>query len=464
MKYEEFLETKKRQAIKVGFDFPREKINEKLFEFQKDAVQWAVRKGKCALFEDCGMGKTPQQLEWARIVSEHEGRPVLILAPLAVSEQTKREGLKFGINVTVCRTQADVMPGVNITNYEMMEHFDAAEFCGVVLDESSILKHHDSKTRALITDSFQRTPYKLACTATPAPNDHMELCNHAEFLNVMTRTEMLSTFFVHDGGDTAKWRLKGHAELDFWRWMSTWALTITAPSDIGYPDDGFKLPELRMHQITVESEAGETADGQLMLIPRIARTLNDRRKARRDSMDDRIAAAADIANEDGQCLVWCDLNAESNGLARATRDSVEVSGSDTREDKAARMNAFTVGDAKCLVSKPSIAGFGMNWQNCHRIIFVGLSDSYEMFYQAVRRCWRFGQIHDVDVYVIISEEEGAVKANIERKEEDARKMVTEMTKYARQSIDDELRHIKNVHDVYSPATEMIIPKWMVSEL
>jgi len=462
MTYEEFLKGKAKMAVASGFDYPRDRLNGMLFEWQKDIVLWALRKGKCALFEDCGMGKTPQQLEWARIVSAHERKPVLILAPLAVSEQTKREGEKFGIIVTICRTQADVRDGVNITNYEMLEHFEPGAFCGVVLDESSILKHHDSKTRGMIIEAFDRTPYKLACTATPAPNDHMELCNHAEFMNVMTRTEMLSTFFVHDGGETTKWRLKGHAESEFWRWMSTWALTLTAPSDVGYPDDGFKLPPLRMHEITVESEAGEAADGQMMLIPGIARTLNDRRKARRDSLNDRVASAAEIANAPGQCLVWCDLNAESAALTQMINGAVEVKGADSREDKSSRMNGFTDGSVRCLVSKPSIAGFGMNWQNCHRMIFVGLSDSYEMFYQAVRRCWRFGQEHEVDVYVIISEEEGAVKANIERKEDDARRMVNEMTKYARQSIDNELRNMRRNHDRYAPVAEMIIPDWMVS--
>jgi hypothetical protein len=464
LKYADFLRTKARENTESGFDYDRAKLPPMLFEWQKDIVVWALKKGRCALFEDCGMGKTPQQLAWAQAVSDREARPVLILAPLAVSEQTKREGQKFGVTVAVCRDQSDVRSGVNITNYEMLSHFDPSAFVGVVLDESSILKHHDSRTRGEVTDSFRDTPYRLCCTATPAPNDHMELCNHAEFLGVMNRTEMLSMFFIHDGGDTAKWRLKGHARTAFWRWMSTWALTITAPSDIGYPDDGFSLPPLTFHEIVTECDAGETDDGQLMLIPGIAQSLIDRRRARRNSLDERCEAAAAIANADlSQCLIWCDLNDESAALARMIDGAVEVRGSDSREDKAERLTGFSAQRHRALVSKPSIAGFGMNWQNCHRMIFVGLSDSYEMFYQAVRRCWRFGQTSPVDVYIIISEEEGAVKANIDRKEADARVMTTEMTRHARASIDGVLRANPNQRDEYNPNVDMIIPDWVVTE-
>lgn len=412
------------------------------------------------LFEDCVMGKTAQQLEWARQVSAHEQRPVLILAPLAVSEQTRGEGEKFGIPVTVCRTQREVREGVHITNYEMLEHFDPSCFCGVVLDESSILKHHAGKTRQRITDAFRYTKYKLACTATPAPNDYMELCNHAEFLDVMRRPEALSTFFVHDGGDTSKWRLKGHAAEAFWQWMSAWAMTVTRPSDIGYPDEGFSLPEMRLHEIVTASKAGEAADGQQMLLPDIAKTLNERRRARRDSLTDRCEAAAAIANGDGQCLVWCDLNDESETLAGLIDGAVEVRGSHAHDLKAEAMTAFAKGGIRCLVTKPSIAGFGMNWQNCRRMVFVGLSDSYEMFYQAIRRCWRFGQQQDVEVYVITSESEGAVKGNIERKDRSARRMMRAMTKYARASLQCALGEKTGGPDGYDPCMEMGLPAWL----
>jgi len=275
---------------------------------------------------------------------------------------------------------------------------------------------------------------------------------------------MLSTFFVHDGGDTAKWRLKGHARNVFWKWMSTWALTITKPSDVGYPDDGFLLPELAFHEIVTECEAGETDDGQMMLVPGVAQSLIDRRRARRNSLEDRCAAAAEIANGSAeQCLIWCDLNDESATLTKMIDGAVEVRGSDSREDKTDRLTGFSAGRYRALVSKPSIAGFGMNWQNCHRMVFVGLSDSYEMFYQAVRRCWRFGQDCPVDVYIIISEEEGAVKANIDRKERDARIMTAEMTQHARASLDGVLKMQQNQRDEYNPKIEMLIPDWMVTE-
>ena len=462
MDYNEFLRTKIDQDKECGFSIEESEINQKLFDWQRACVRWAVRKGRCALFEDCGMGKTPQQLEWARIVSKHEGAPILIIAPLAVSEQTKREGEKFGIEVNVCRTQDDVKNGINITNYEMLQHFNHGIFCGVVLDESSILKHHDSKTRTHIIESFKNTRYKLACTATPAPNDYMELGNHAEFLGVMSRTEMLSTFFVHDGGDTSKWRLKGHAQDKFWKWMSTWALSMRNPSDIGYDSTGYQLPALEIIQNTVNAEAGETQEGQLLLLPQIEEGLNGRRKARRNSLDDRCAMAAEIAkSSDDQCLVWCDLNDESGKLTELIDGSVEVRGSDSIDYKAKCMTDFAAGKIKVLVTKPSIAGFGMNWQNCHRMIFVGLSDSYEMFYQAVRRCWRFGQSHDVEAHVVISDAEGVVVDNIKRKEQAARKMTDSMVIYAEESLNGMLTGQWRKHDEYNPEMRMILPNWLV---
>ena len=250
--YEAFLDAKRYEAPAIGFEPVA--LNELLFDFQRDIVTWALRRGRAAIFADCGLGKTPMQIEWARQVSDNTGLPVLILAPLAVAQQTHREGVKFGTTVTVCRTQDDVMPGVNVTNYEMMEHFTPEEFGGIVLDESSILKSYDGKTRTAIIEAFGQTPYRLACTATPAPNDHMELGNHSEFLGIMSRSEMLATFFVHDGGDTSKWRIKGHAEDVFWRWVASWAVMLRTPSDLGYDDAGFILPALHVHEHVVSSD------------------------------------------------------------------------------------------------------------------------------------------------------------------------------------------------------------------
>lgn len=390
-----------------------------LFDFQCDIVAWALRRGRAAIFADCGMGKTAMQLEWAR----HVPGNVLILAPLAVASQTVREGEKFGITVRYARSQAEVQPGITITNYEMLAHFDASYFAGVVLDESSILKSYDGTTRTQIIEAFAKTPFRLACTATPAPNDYMELGNHAEFLGVMSRVEMLAMFFVHDGGETQKWRLKGHAESEFWKWLASWAVCIRKPSDLGYDDGDFVLPELILHQITVKVD--EPTQGFLFAVE--ASSLQERLQARRETIAERVAECAKIANGTNKpFLVWCNLNEESAQLKAAIDGAVEVKGSDANEHKERAMLGFTAGDVRCLVTKPSIAGFGMNWQHCSHMAFVGLSDSYEQFYQAVRRCWRFGQKSPVNVYVITAETEGAVVANIKRKEIDAMNMAENM--------------------------------------
>ncbi len=397
-------------------------LHDALFPFQRDIVAWALRKGRAAIFADCGLGKTLMQLEWAQHVHESTGKPVLILAPLAVSAQTVAEGARFGYTVTACRHQADMRDGLNITNYEMLEHFDTAPLAGIVLDESSILKAYDGKTRTAIIEAFGATPYRIACTATPAPNDFMELGNHADFLGVLTRAEMLATFFVHDGGDTSSWRLKGHAEDAFWRWLCTWAVTLRKPSDLGYSDDGFTLPPLRMHHHVLGVDPARAVDrGRLFLTE--ARTLEERRTERKLSIGERVQAAADLINATpGAWIVWCDFNAEADACEKAIRDAVQVSGADSPEDKIDRLTGFAEGRYRILVTKPSIASFGMNWQHCHQSAFVGLSDSYERFYQAVRRNWRFGQQSPVDCHIFTSETEGAVLANIERKEAAAAQM------------------------------------------
>src|SRR6185369_8420447 len=276
--YKRFLEAKRISVKPAGFAVESAAINPRLFEFQRDVTKWGLRKGKCCFFEDCGLGKTAQELEWSAHVVEQTGLPVLNFAPLAVSRQTQNEGRKFDIPVTIARQQSDIVRGVNIANYEMLEHFDPRAFGGMVLDESSILKG-DGPLRKAITEFSAHIPYRLAATATPAPNDHMELGNHAEFLGIMSKSEMLSTFFVHDGGDTSKWRLKGHAEAAFWKWVASWAVMIRKPSDLGYSDAGFVLPELHYHQHTVEAEW--SAD---YLFPVEARSLQERRGARRDSL------------------------------------------------------------------------------------------------------------------------------------------------------------------------------------
>lgn len=459
--YLQFLETKKVSIKSSGF-YPTRR-NEKLFDWQSDIVDWSLRKGKSCIFADCGLGKTAMQLQWADHVVEHTDRPVLILAPLAVTQQTKREGLKFGIKTKVCRKQEDVEDGINIANYEMLDHFDPSAFSGIVLDESSILKHSTSKTRKMITDLFINTPYKLCCTATPAPNDFMELGTHAEFLGIMTQSEMLSTFFIHDGGDTSKWRLKGHAEDKFFEWVASWACCLTSPSDLGYDGSGFDLPVLNVKEVIVKSDNLIDSEGQSMLFAETKQTLNERRAARRSSLQDRVEAAAKIANEtDDQVLVWCDLNAESELLSKQINGSVEVRGSDSIKHKESSMNGFTDGENRVLVSKPSIAGWGMNWQQCNRMIFVGLSDSFEAYYQAVRRCWRFGQTRPVDVYIVISDAEGAVKDNIERKQRDAERMTSELVKYTKDILSAEVHKTVRISETYETEQSMEVPTWLIA--
>lgn len=461
--YQRFLQSKKQIAVSSGFEKPKEQMCKAMFEWQKDIVYWALRKGRCALFEDCGLGKTIQSLEWAKSVSEHTKKPVLIVCPLSVAEQTKREGKKFGFSVSVVRDQSQVIDGINVTNYEMLDHFDASVFGGVVLDESSILKNYTGKMRTEIIEKFHYTPYKLSCTATPAPNDFMELGNQAEFCGVMSRTEMLATYFIHDGGDTSKWRLKGHAQSAFWEWLATWAVVLTKPGDLGYDNTGYDLPELITEQVTIRYEEN-IIDDNYSFFADVAQTLNERRNARRNSLEDRCKAALDLIEEDPeeQWLVWCDLNAEADELKRIIPDNIEVRGSDDIEVKAERLNRFTIGEAKRLIVKPSIAAFGLNWQNCHNMIFVGLSDSFEMMYQAIRRCWRFGQEYPVNVYIITSEAEGAVKENIERKEKQATQMVAEMVQHTREILEEEIRGTERITIPYNPQIDMEIPTWLMS--
>ena len=461
MTYEQCLAKKRLEMADSGFRLDTEALNPSLFDWQKDITRWALCKGKAALFEDCGLGKTLQQLEFAHQVCRYEDTSVIIFTPLAVAQQTRAEGEKFGIPVNIIETQADTKKGINITNYEKLDKFDYSGFGGVVLDESSILKHSGSKIRQEITKRFASIPYRLPCTATPAPNDFMEIGHHAEFLGVMSQTEMLATFFVHDSGDTSKWRLKGHAEDRFWEWIASWACVLQKPSDLGYDDAGYELPPLIVHEHVVKSNDLEDAEGQMLLTPQMSMSLNERRAARRNSLADRVNTAADIANSlDGQVLVWCDLNAESEALQKAITGAVEVKGSDHNAHKVDSMMGFTNGTVRALVSKPSIAGWGMNWQHCNDMIFVGLSDSFEAYYQAVRREWRFGQTRPVNVHLVISEAEGAVKANIERKQRDAQRMMHELVKHTQKILEADTRHTSRVTESYNAVLPMAVPEWL----
>lgn len=458
MEYRDFIEKKKIIVQSAGFE--TKGINPVLFHFQQDIVRWALKKGKAAIFAGTGLGKTLMQLEWASQVSEFTGGNVLILAPLAVASQTVREGLKIDLNINLARQQSDVKPGINITNYEMLHKFDPNQFSGIVLDESSVLKSFDSSTRNQIIEYFGNTPYRLACTATPAPNDYMELGNHSEFLGVMSRSEMLSMFFVHDGGETQKWRLKGHAESKFWEWVASWAVLIRRPSDLGYEDDGYDLPPLNIIDHVVKVK--RITDGSLF--NEEAKTLQQRQRARRDSISERVAKCVEIANStDKPFLVWCDLNKESELLTKAIHGAVEVKGSDKPEHKIKAMLDFADGKIRVLVTKPSICGFGMNWQHCSDMAFVGITDSFEQIFQAVRRCYRFGQKNEVTAHMIVSDLEGAVSQNIKRKERDFELMAEEMLKHTRSITSANVSATINDKSEYEPKFAMKIPAWLRSE-
>jgi len=460
MDYQEFLESKKIIYKSTGLDVSRDKLSPYLFPFQKDLTRWNLLKGRSGLFASTGLGKTPMQIDFANQIHSNTGEDVLILAPLAVSKQTVREAQKMGIVVHPCRTQDDVKPGINITNYEMLSHFKPEKFVGVAIDESSILKSFNGKLRQQITDAFKDTPFKLSASATPAPNDWLELGTQAEFLGVMKRNEMLAMFFTHDGSDTSKWRLKGHAQKGFWEWVSSWAAVVTKPSDLGYDDGAFNLPPLNIHEIMIETHT--PLDGSLFVTE--ARTLQEQRVAARQTLQGRVNKCAEIVNGSAEpFIVWCNLNAESDALKKAIPDAVEVKGSDTNEHKEDAMLGFMDGKYRVLVSKSSICGFGMNFQNAHNMAFVGMNNSFEQYYQAVRREWRFGQKNPVDVYVITSDLEGAVKANIERKEHDAEQMMQEMVGYTRDLTRRNVKGTVREQTEYNPVKKMIIPDWLRSE-
>jgi DNA modification methylase len=418
MTYPEFLASKRIIAQKSGFDVPTDQLNPQLKDWQQRIVTWALRRGKAAIFADTGLGKTFMLLEWARWVSQHTGGNVLVLTPLAVAQQTKREGLKFGIDVTVCRSQDDVQPGINVTNYEMLDHFDTASFAGVVLDESSLIKEFTGATTKRLIEEFANTPYKLACTATPSPNDHMELGTHAELLGAMSRVEMLAMYFTHDGGDTSKWRLKGHAERKFWQWVASWAVYIQKPSDIGGSDEGYDLPTLHLieHQVAVDQSVN--TDGMLFRVPDMSAT--GLHKEMRLTSDVRAARVAELVHgcPDEPWLIWCNTGYEADAIRKALPEVVEIKGADTPESKERRISEFIDGEILHLLTKSSICGFGLNMQHCCHMAFAGLSYSYEQLYQAIRRCWRFGQEREVYAHIVIAETEGEVLNTIKRKQRD----------------------------------------------
>jgi len=399
MDYQEFLKTKERKCMPSGFETGE--VHEFLFPFQRDIVKWALKRGKSAIFADCGLGKSPMQLSWSDIISKKENGNIIIIAPLCVSKQTIREGKKFNIEVNSYRENG-LKKGINIINYENIDHINPDDYIGVVLDESSILKAYTGKTKKKITNMFKNTKYKLCCTATPSPNDHMELLNHSEFLGIMRSNEALSCWFILDTMNTGKYRIKKHAEKDFWKWVSSWAVSIEKPSDLGYEDGNFKLPNKVEHTIEVKELDIEPDEGMLFYIPEVNAT--NYHKIRKNTVKYKLEKITDIleSKKEKQFVIWVDTNHEADVLKSNIKESVEIRGNDSIEKKEQAAMDFIDGKIRILISKSSIFGFGMNFQNCYNTILCGISYSYENYYQLIRRFWRFGQTHEVNIYKILS--------------------------------------------------------------
>lgn len=460
MSYQDFIDKKLSTVPPTGL-LKDLILPESMFDFQDAITRWALRRGRAAIFADTGLGKSRMQLAWADAVNRETGHDVLILAPLAVAAQTVAEGVEIGVTVKMCKDGVDVEHGINITNYDRLHRFDCSRFGAVVLDESSVIKHHTSKTLKTLLDAFEQTPFKLCATATPAPNDWTELGTHAQFLGICTQSEMLSEYFVHDGGDTQSWRLKGHAREKFWRWVASWASLVRKPSDLGFDDARYILPALSVNQHTTSTEA-EATDGMLFALE--ANTLSERRAARKASLGSRVEACAEMVNADRQpWIVWCDLNAEADALRKAIPDAIEIRGSDDPDVKEQRLIDFAAGRIRVLVTKPSIAGFGLNWQHCARMAFVGVTDSWEAYYQAVRRCWRFGQKREVNVHIFASALEGAIVSNLQRKERDAVTMADALSAETHDAVMQEVRGITRESNPYNPDRPVMCPTWLETE-
>jgi superfamily II DNA or RNA helicase len=419
MNYQTFLETKKKSFISSGFEINENELNNNLFDFQKYIVKIALLKGRFAIFADCGLGKTLMQLSWADAVYNYTNLKVLILAPLAVVEQTKDEAKKFNINLN----------SFDITNYDQLKNIDTSIYGGVVLDESSILKGKDGKLSSMIINTFKNTPYKLACTATPSPNDHMELGQHSEFLGAMSYLEMLAMFFVHDGGETSKWRLRKHAKDTFWKYVCSWSIALDNPKTLGFEHCGYELPEIEYieHIIKMENTTSN-------LFGDVAVSATDLHKDLNKSFDERVNKTIQLINSnDNQWIVWGLKNSETDTLSKMLDNSINVQGSDSPEYKAKHLNGFAKNEFKTLITKTSIASFGMNYQQCNQMVFMSYDFKFEQFYQAVRRCYRFGQKNKVVVHILIPESQSNVRQTILDKQNRHKEMITEMSKYSAES-------------------------------
>ena len=413
--YYAFLSQKKRSARPRGFDLTLD-VNPSMFGFQADVLQFLIGIGCGAAFLDTGLGKSIIELEWCRHVHHHTGRPVLMLAPLAVGPQHEREGVKFGIEAKYIRHPGDMVPGINICNYERLHLFDASRFGGLCLDESSIIKAFGGKTTKALMQFAEHIPYRLAATATPAPNDHMELGQHSQLLGVMESNEMLARWFTADQSEMGRYRLKRYGVEDFWAWVSSWARMATRPSDLGHDDAGFALPELHRHVHYVDADLTAGADDGA-LFRAVDMSATSYHKEKRITAALRAERIAEIvrAEPEESWVIWCDTDYEADELTARLPEAVEVRGSHRPELKEQRLVDFSEGRERVLITKPRIAGFGLNWQHCARCAFTGLSFSYEQYYQAVRRFWRFGQRRPVDVHIALANTEAVVLHTVQRK-------------------------------------------------
>ena len=429
-------------------------LNPAMFPHQRDVTEFLLRAGCGAAFLDTGLGKSLVCLDWGRVVAEHTGRPVLMLAPLAVSAQHAREAAKFGQPVKVIRSPDDIGPGVNVCNYEMLHHFNPASFGGLILDESSIIKSFTGKTTRALMEFGQSIPFRLAATATPAPNDHMELGQHSQFLGAMASNEMLARWFMADQRNMGRYRLKRHAVDPFWSWVASWARCISKPSDLGYSDEGFALPPLNLHRHVVAQDIMADTGGALFRMPDTSATAIHKEK--RLTADSRARCIADIVLGEPQepWIVWVETDYEADAIMAYLPTAVEVRGPMPSDVKERRLIEFTERGG-VLVTKPSIAGFGLNWQHCARVAFVGLSFSYEQFYQAIRRCWRFGQTRAVEAHVAMADTEEAIWLAVQRKQNDHEDMKAHMYAAMRRAVE-----VRGVKLNYQPTIPANLPDWI----